>query len=1059
MKNSKLFVYRNLNFKYILFIVCINCFLVNAQFSGGTGTSENPYQIADLNDLKSLSENPEDWGKHFILTNHIDASDTRSWNGTLGFSPIGDNLNGGYRQAVFFMGSFDGQGYTITDLYINRPDEGYVGLFGAVQEARIANIGLSTVTINGGDFCGGLIGLNMESYTSNCYVTGTVTGKVNSGGLIGINESSPIHNSYTNTQISGSNTGGLVGLNITSDINNCYAAGLVNGSSIAGGLIGYHLSGTVNYCYAMGRTNGNTAGGLIGGNNGFISHSYYDMDTTTQSVGIGIDNTAQNVTGLATAGFDTDTLFKNDGWDFLDIWEIGTDITIDPNTRPYLKMQLYEHQISVSILPEIGGSVTGTSYYNKNQTVTLILQAQPNYSFVGWELNGTMVSTANPYTFTCTGNQSYTAILTENVSVAFAGGTGIKTDPYQIATIEQLNAIHEIPTLLNRHYELVADIDASDTKNWNGGEGFIPIGYHHSEEDFGHFTGSFNGNEHTISNLYINRPNEDHVGLFGYSNRSVLSKVGFINCDIRGKNNVGALVGYHIGYGDSNFFSINQCYANGTISGTDLIGGLIGNSYTANISTCYSTARVVGNNNVGGLVGFSQGLIGTIATIEHSYAAGPVIANGPSGAIVASIPNATVRNSCYDFQTTTLDKGTNVGDLRGTTPIRTNNFTDPFYVEGLSGFDVVNDWQYAYGHDGYKRPLLKWEKVYAINLDTDGNGTIEGNPIQNAVHGSDAGPFITYPNEGYKFAAWQDENNNDISIDNPLTINSVIKDYELTAVFHTATGSYSMTLTVTDGTNPIADAVIIFDDNYYKTDVNGAVIITKLDPGTYSYKITANDFQDVNDTITITNTDVGKNITMAAVPIIFTSATFNVKDGPIPIANAQIAIQNIAPPYQTTNLTTDANGKVTANNLPGASLRYTISANGFKDVKGEYTLIIGKRTINISMKTVHEVRLTVTDGTDPVPNATISFDSVNYTTDGTGTVVINDIVPGSYAYTVTANGFLSVLKTISVTDMDVGDTVVLVPPTDPVHEVTLRITDGTNPIPGAVVIFDLIIFY
>ncbi len=82
----------------------------------------------------------------------------------------------------------------------------------------------------------------------------------------------------------------------------------------------------------------------------------------------------------------------------------------------------------------------------------------------------------------------------------------------QISSIEELQKIEKDPNYpLNGSYELVQDIDASETKNWNGGKGFDPIG----EDYYDPFTGIFDGKGHKIRNLYINRPDEDNVGLFG----------------------------------------------------------------------------------------------------------------------------------------------------------------------------------------------------------------------------------------------------------------------------------------------------------------------------------------------------------------------------------------------------------------------------------------------------------------------------------------------------------------------------------------------------------------
>ncbi len=108
-------------------------------FSGG-GTEENPYQIETLNDLKSLSESSSCWDKNFIQTSDINVTETSGWNSGDGFSPIGNDT-------TKFTGSYDGGGYTIDNLFINRPSTDNVGLFGYTDGATIENVGLTSALI------------------------------------------------------------------------------------------------------------------------------------------------------------------------------------------------------------------------------------------------------------------------------------------------------------------------------------------------------------------------------------------------------------------------------------------------------------------------------------------------------------------------------------------------------------------------------------------------------------------------------------------------------------------------------------------------------------------------------------------------------------------------------------------------------------------------------------------------------------------------------------------------------------------------------------------------
>ena len=114
----------------------------------------------------------------FILMNDIDLSGYENWD------PIGRSQTGSFSEA--FQGTFNGNGYVIKNLTINRPDEEYVGLFGYTNGANIENVGLENVNVTGGSKVGGLAGTSITSgEMSNCYATGSVRGEDNVGGLAG----------------------------------------------------------------------------------------------------------------------------------------------------------------------------------------------------------------------------------------------------------------------------------------------------------------------------------------------------------------------------------------------------------------------------------------------------------------------------------------------------------------------------------------------------------------------------------------------------------------------------------------------------------------------------------------------------------------------------------------------------------------------------------------------------------------------------------------------------------------------------------------------------------
>ncbi len=254
-------------------------------YSGGSGTQEDPYQIATLSDLQQLSNTSDDWDKYFVQTADIDASATTSWDGGAGFNPIAS-------QGINFSGSYDGQGHTIDQLFINRPSKQYTGLFSYIGNyGEVKNLGLTNVNITGGQQTGALAGINAKnSVIDNCYSTGYVHGQEKVGGFAGENYYySTITNCYTSCQVIADTydyAGGFISLNFShSIIKNCYSTGSVEGYEYVGGFIGgNNYDCTVSNCYSTGSVQANKyGGGFIGLNtnsSSYVRNCYSTGDVT-----------------------------------------------------------------------------------------------------------------------------------------------------------------------------------------------------------------------------------------------------------------------------------------------------------------------------------------------------------------------------------------------------------------------------------------------------------------------------------------------------------------------------------------------------------------------------------------------------------------------------------------------------------------------------------------------------------------------------------------------------------------------------------------------------------
>ena len=219
-------------------------------------------------------------------------------NSGVGWEPIGDSTTS-------FTATFEGNGRTISNLFINRTTD-HGGLFGATGTASaIRNVKLTSVNVTGNDYVGALAGDN-SGQIDNCEAAGTVTGNSHVGGLVGQN-AGPITGSSAGVAVTATvtggnaNTGGLVGQNLTGPIRNSHASGNVTGSGNGvGGLVGsnYDVMAANGADVPRNAISGSTArgtvtstahivGGLVGRNNGSISDSAALNPNVTGAVGVG----------------------------------------------------------------------------------------------------------------------------------------------------------------------------------------------------------------------------------------------------------------------------------------------------------------------------------------------------------------------------------------------------------------------------------------------------------------------------------------------------------------------------------------------------------------------------------------------------------------------------------------------------------------------------------------------------------------------------------------------------------------------------------------------------
>lgn len=297
--------------------------------------------IRDWHDLNAIRDKV--YG-NFLLMNDLDST-TAGYEELAG--PTANEGKGWQPIGIWpdpFRGSFDGQGFEIRDLFIDRPVEDYVGLFSFVETgAVIVDIALINANVTGQTYVGALVGHIHDGNLIDCHSTGSVAGDTEIGGLAGEN-GAIVSNSYSTAKVSGSfvvggllgqnhgtlsksysigkvtgdeYVGGLVGWNHDGTISNSYSSGTVDGVSLVGGLVGSNQA-TLSSCYSIGNVTGLMyVGGLTGRNyQGTVSNSFWDIETSGQA-------TSASGTGKITANMKDIATFPGAAWNIVAVGSVG----------------------------------------------------------------------------------------------------------------------------------------------------------------------------------------------------------------------------------------------------------------------------------------------------------------------------------------------------------------------------------------------------------------------------------------------------------------------------------------------------------------------------------------------------------------------------------------------------------------------------------------------------------------------------------------------------------------------------------------------------------------
>ncbi|NML74177.1 filamentous hemagglutinin N-terminal domain-containing protein [Rhizobium sp. S-51] len=585
---------------------------------------------------------------------------------------------------------------------------GYYALAGDIDASATSgwnsNTGFNPISGFTGTFSG--LGHVIDSLTIN-------RSSVTRQGLFGDTNGATLRDvTLSNISVTGSaRVGGLVGEANNSVFDNIHVTGSINGYQEAGGIAGWFVDSTLSNSSSAAsvRVSANSAGGLVG-------HALYTV-TISDSYATG------SVTAAVRAGGLVGDL-------------VGGPLALN---NVYASGKVTATTIAGGLIgADSSSSISLTNaYWDGNST--------GQSATIGLAFLSLITGTAIDVSSAPRSQSTYSGFDFTDTWVMVDGDTRPMLRSEYSTVIYTPAALQLMSLDLSASYKLGADIDLTGAFTAVGGyygglwgsSGFVSIGSTASN-----FTGSFNGQGHTITGLTINRAGTNYVGLFGLTSGATISNVALSGGSITGNDDVGALIGYMIGgsvssasasatvsgvsTGEANTGgligvvdggTVSNSWASGNVTGAGYqIGGLVG--YLTNggsITRSYATGNVTGTGGygyIGGLVG-ANGYSGIGGTISQSYATGTVTGSGgPIGGFVGH-NNGTITDSYAMGRVNGLGTATNVGGFVGV------NFTSGTISNAYSTGYVTGAAQVG-GFAGYNNNLASAITNAYWNVQTSG---------------------------------------------------------------------------------------------------------------------------------------------------------------------------------------------------------------------------------------------------------------------------------------------------------------------------------------------------
>jgi hypothetical protein len=729
--------------------------MTTALVAGMAGCEYTPPTSKDLEirtwyDLDDVRDNLA--GHHRLMNNLDSTSDgytslaSEAAHGGKGWKPL---IEFYYDYPISFAGTVDGQGYEIRDLFINRPGEDYVGLFGSVGGGGvIQNIGVVNATVIGAEYVGGLVGTNYGTVISS-YSSGSVTGDEYIGGLAGMNAGrGTVSNSYSTSSVTGDkHVGGLVGENLNqvewvgeATVINSYSTGSVTGNRWVGGLVGKNYYGAVSNSYSTGSVTGDElVGGLVGINHeGPVINSYF-TGSVSGTTGVGgvvgdycygntVSNCHYNHDEVLINGENIITrgaLFDED----FEQW-LANDMFLDVNERLSQENGYYVVNNVTDFKELLAFGENATLKFRLKSDLNLATEPNFHIPCLAGEFDGNGHKISNlSFNFAFVYSVGLFGCLAPGGNV-----TNLAAENVNITGDESVGG------LVGFNEGTVGNSSSTGSVTGQGFVGgLVGDNWYLSTVSDSYFTGTVTGdcnvgglvgrNIGSVSDSYSNGDvdgtSSSVGGLVGHNGGTVRDShsTGTVTSD----NNVGGLVGENGG-------TVSNCYSSNTVaSHAGVVGGLMGANY-GDVSDCYSTGAVTGSSDAGGLVGFN----GEEGTLSNCHASGSVTGGSNVGGLIGENANGFVGNS---YSTGSVTGSSDVGGLVG--------FSDGQYNVTNSFWDTQTSGQ-ATSDGGTGKTTAQMKNIATFSGAGWNIIAVGGSGERNPIYIWNIVDDITYP-----FLSWQ----------------------------------------------------------------------------------------------------------------------------------------------------------------------------------------------------------------------------------------------------------------------------------------------------------------